>query len=40
MRVVTDIVTGEVDPGACIWCREWAVKCGIAVRGYRVSGKK
>ena len=40
MRVVTDIVTGEVDPGACVWCRERAVKCGIAVRGYAVGGRK
>ena len=40
MRVVTDVVTGEVDPGACVWCREWAVRCGIAVRGYAVGGKK
>ena len=40
MRVVTDVVTGEVDPGACVWCRERAVRCGIAVRGYAVGGKK
>ena len=40
MRVVTDVVTGEVDPGACVWCRERVVKCGIAVRGYAVSGRK
>ena len=40
MRVVTDVVTGEVDPGACVWCREWAVRCSIAVRGYAAGGKK
>ena len=40
MRVVTDVVTGEVDPGACVWCRERAVRCGIAVRSYAVGGKK
>jgi hypothetical protein len=40
MRVMTDVATGEVDPGACVWCRERAVKCGIAVRGYTTIGKK
>ena len=40
MRVVTDVATGEVDPGACVWCREQAVKCGIAMHGYVVGGKK
>ena len=40
MRVVTDVVTGEVDLGACVWCRERAVKCGIAVCGYAVGRKK
>ena len=40
MRVVTDVATGEVDLGACVWCREWAVKWGIAMRGYAVGGKK
>ena len=40
MQVVTDVVTGEVDPGACVWCRERAVRCGIAVRSYAVGGKK
>ena len=40
MRVVTDVVTGKVDLGACVWCRERVVKCGIAVRGYMVGGKK
>jgi hypothetical protein len=40
MWVMTDVVTGEVDPGTCIWCRERAVKCSIAVRGYTTVGKK
>ena len=40
MRVVTDVVTGKVDPGACVWCRERAVNCGIAVCGYGVGGRK
>jgi hypothetical protein len=40
MRVMTDVVTGEVDPGTCIWCREQAVKCGITVQGYTTVGKK
>ena len=40
MRVVTNVVTGEVDLGVCVWCRERAVKCGIAVCGYAVGGKK
>jgi hypothetical protein len=40
MWVMTNVVVGEVDPGTCVWCREWAVKCSITVRGYTTVGKK
>ena len=38
MWTVTDVVTGEADPGAYVWCKAWVVKYSIVIHGLARRG--